>query len=64
MGFSIAQDLLEKGYEVAIKDITAALEAGVLRYNIAQTFPLTQLAAAREAQDSSKMIGKAIVEIS
>ncbi len=50
--------------EAAIKDITAALEAGALRHNIAQTFPLTQLAAAHEAQDSGKMIGKAIVEIS
>ena len=50
--------------EAAIKDITAALEAGALNHNIAQTFPLTELAAAHEAQDSGKMIGKAIVEIS
>lgn len=48
----------------AIKDITTALEAGKLSHNIAQTFPLTELAAAHEAQDSGNMIGKAIVEIS
>ena len=50
--------------EAAIKDITAALEAGALRHNIAQIFPLTQLATAHEAQDSGKMIGKAVIEIS
>ncbi len=48
----------------AIKDITTALEAGALSHNIAQLFPLTQVVAAHEAQDSGKMIGKAIVEIS
>ncbi|MEL6165430.1 MAG: NADPH:quinone reductase [Cyanobacteria bacterium J06628_3] len=50
--------------EAAIKDITAALEAVKLRHNIAQTFPFTELATAHEVQDSGKMIGKAIVEIS
>ncbi|AFY57239.1 Zn-dependent oxidoreductase, NADPH:quinone reductase [Rivularia sp. PCC 7116] len=50
--------------EAAIKDITAALKAGKLHHNIAQLFSLTELASAHEAQDSGKMIGKAIVEIS
>ncbi|MEL6166706.1 MAG: zinc-binding dehydrogenase, partial [Cyanobacteria bacterium J06628_3] len=49
--------------EAAIKDITAALETGKLRHNIAQLFPFKELATAHEAQDSGKMIGKAIVEI-
>ena len=50
--------------EAAIKDITTALEAGALHHNIAQRFRLTEVAAAHDAQDSGKMIGKAIVEIS
>jgi NADPH2:quinone reductase len=50
--------------EAAIKDITTALKADKLRHNIAQLFPFKELAAAHEAQDSGKMIGKAIVEIS
>ena len=50
--------------EAAIKDITNALEAGKLTHNIAQLFPFKELATAHEAQDSGKMIGKAIVEIS
>ncbi|MEM9922732.1 MAG: NADPH:quinone reductase [Cyanobacteria bacterium P01_D01_bin.50] len=50
--------------KAAIRDITTALVAGALRHNIAQRFSLAEVAAAHEAQDSGKMIGKAIVEIS
>lgn len=50
--------------QAAIRDITTGLKAGKLHHNIAQLFPFTELAAAHEAQDSGKMIGKAIVEIS
>lgn len=49
--------------QMAIRDITAALEAGALRQNIAKRFSLSEVAAAHEAQDSGKMIGKAIIEI-
>ncbi len=47
----------------AIRDITTALEAGALHHNIAKRFSLNDVAAAHEAQDSGKMMGKAIVEI-
>lgn len=47
----------------AIRDITAALEAGALQHNIARRFSLSDVAAAHEAQDSGQLIGKAIVEI-
>lgn len=50
-------------HQAALRDITACLEAGVLRLVIARRFPLTEVAAAHEAVDSGKMIGKAIVEI-
>jgi len=53
----------ETAKQAATRDITAALEAGALRHNIAQRFPLTEVAAAHEAQDSGKMIGKAIIKI-
>lgn len=49
--------------QAAIRDITAALEANALHHNIAQRFSLNEVAAAHEAQDSGKMIGKAIIEI-
>ena len=47
----------------ASQDITAALEAGALRHNIAKRFALTEVAAAHEAQDSGQLIGKAVIEI-
>lgn len=47
----------------AIRDITAALEAGALQHNIAKRFSLSEVAAAHEAQDSGQIIGKAIIEI-
>lgn len=50
--------------QAAIRDITSALEAGALRHNIAQRFSLNEVAAAHDAQDSGKMIGKAVIEIS
>ncbi len=49
--------------QAATRDIVAALEAGALRHNIARRFPLTDVAAAHEAQDSGQMIGKAILEL-
>jgi NADPH2:quinone reductase len=47
----------------AIRDITTALEEGALHHNIAKRFLLSEVAAAHEAQDSGKMMGKAIMEI-
>ena len=54
----------EDAKQAAIRDITTALVADALHHNIARRFPLTEVAAAHEAQDSGQMIGKAIVEIS
>lgn len=53
----------QEAKQVAIRDITAALEAGALHHNIARRFPLSEVAAAHEVQDGGEMIGKAIIEI-
>jgi NADPH2:quinone reductase len=53
----------DEAKQMAARDITTALEAGALHHNIAQRFPLTEVAAAHEAQDSGKIIGKAVIEI-
>ena len=53
----------EVAKQKATEDITTALKAGALRHNIAQRFSLGEVAQAHEAQDSSQMIGKAIIEI-
>lgn len=49
----------------ATRDITAALEAGALRHNIARRFPLmaADVAAAHDLQDSGRLIGKAVVDV-
>ncbi|MGL5870888.1 MAG: NADPH:quinone reductase [Xenococcaceae cyanobacterium] len=53
----------DRAKQAAIRDITSALEEGALHHNIARRFSLNEVAAAHDAQDSGKMIGKAIVEI-
>ncbi|MBW4467082.1 MAG: NADPH:quinone reductase [Pegethrix bostrychoides GSE-TBD4-15B] len=47
----------------AITDITACLEAGILQPNIAQQFPLDEIAAAHEMQESGEAIGKILIEL-
>jgi NADPH:quinone reductase len=49
--------------EAAIRDIGVALESEALRHNIARRFPLTEVMAAHQAQESGTMIGKAVIEI-
>jgi NADPH2:quinone reductase len=51
----------EAAKQAAIQDINAALSSGAFKHNIAQRFSLSEVAAAHEAQDSGKMIGKVIV---
>lgn len=53
----------EAAKQAAARDINTALSGGALKHNIARTFTLEQVAEAHEAQDSGKMIGKAIIEI-
>ena len=53
----------EAAKQAAVRDITAVLEAGALRSNIAKRFSLSQVAAAHDAQDSGQMIGKAVIQI-
>jgi NADPH:quinone reductase len=55
--------MLKEAKQAAIRDLSASLEAGALTHNIARSFPLTDVAAAHEAQDSGKTIGKVIIEI-
>lgn len=53
----------ESAKQAAIRDINAALSGGALKHNIAQRFSLAEVAAAHEAQDSGRTIGKTIIEI-
>ncbi len=47
----------------AVRDVTAALEAGRYRPHIGPRFTLTQTVAAHEAQESGRTIGKILVDV-
>lgn len=47
----------------AARDITAMLAAGALRHQIARRYTLDDIAAAHEAMESGRMIGKILIDI-
>jgi NADPH:quinone reductase len=47
----------------AIKDLATVLESGIFRHNIDRRFPLSEVAAAHEFQESGQAIGKIIVSV-
>jgi NADPH:quinone reductase len=49
--------------QAAQRDIVALCEAGVLKHRIWKRFPLDQIAAAHEAQESGAAIGNIVIEI-
>jgi NADPH2:quinone reductase len=49
--------------QAAHRDIVACCEAGVLKHRIWRRFPLDQIAAAHEAQESGAAIGNIVIEI-
>lgn len=56
----ILPDAARHGY---IQDVTACLEAGVLRHAVARRFPLADVAAAHEAVESGQVIGNIVVDV-
>jgi NADPH:quinone reductase len=50
-------------HEAAIGDVTAALMAGRYRPQIGPRFPLAQTAAAHEALESGKTVGKILIDV-
>ena len=49
--------------DTAARDINAMLEKGQLKHQIAARFPLEQIAAAHEAMESGKTVGKLLVDV-
>jgi NADPH2:quinone reductase len=50
-------------HEIAVHDVTAALAAGRYRPHIGPRFPLAETAAAHEALESGKTVGKIVIEV-
>ncbi len=53
----------KSAHEQAAKDITTCLQAGVLKHQIAERFPLDRIAEAHELMESGTAIGNIIVEL-
>lgn len=61
--FVLVYEMPDAAHRAAAEAITAELEQGRLRHQIAARFPLSDVALAHEAQESGSLIGKAVVEI-
>jgi NADPH2:quinone reductase len=61
--FVLVYTMSQEAHLEAIRDTTACLEAGQYRTHVGARFPLEQLAAAHEAQDSGQVVGKILIDI-
>ena len=61
--FVLVYVMPKAAHEKAIEDITNCLEQGVLRPSVGERFPLAETAAAHEAVESGKTIGKVLINM-
>jgi NADPH2:quinone reductase len=61
--FVLVYTMGEQAHREAIRDVTACLEQGRYRTHVGARFPLDQIAAAHEAQDSGKVVGKILIDV-
>lgn len=63
VNFVLVYVMSEEAHMAAARDINAAIEAGALRPFIGRRFPLSEVAAAHEAQDSGEVVGNIVIEV-
>ena len=61
--FVLVYTMGDHAHDVAIRDVTACLQAGAYRTHVGARFPLAEAAAAHEAQDSGAVVGKILVDL-
>ena len=61
--YVLVYTMSEQAHLDAIRDTTACLEAGMYRTQVGARFPMDQLVAAHEAQDSGEVIGKILIDV-
>ena len=61
--FVLVYTMGDHAHDVAIRDVTACLEAGAYKTHVGARFPLAQAAEAHEAQDSGAVVGKILVDV-
>jgi NADPH2:quinone reductase len=61
--FFIVYKLAKKDRNEAIGDLTAWLQAGQIRHNVAERLPLERIVDAHEAIESGRLVGQIVLEI-
>lgn len=61
--FVLVYTMGDHAHDVAIRDVTACLEAGRYQTHVGARFPLANAADAHEAQDSGAVVGKILVDV-
>jgi NADPH2:quinone reductase len=61
--FVLVYTMGDHAHDIAIRDVTACLEAGRYKTHVGARFPLAQAAEAHEAQDSGAVVGKILVDL-
>jgi NADPH2:quinone reductase len=61
--FVLVYTMGEHAHEVAVRDVTACLEAGAFTTHVGARFPLDRTAEAHEAQDSGQVVGKILIDV-
>ena len=61
--FVLIYEAPQSARDAAARDITAMLQAGALRHQIAQRLPLDSVVAAHEAMESGKLVGKILIDM-
>jgi NADPH2:quinone reductase len=61
--FVLVYTMGDHAHDVAIRDVTACLDAGRYRPHVGARFPLARAADAHEAQDSGTVVGKILVDV-
>ena len=61
--FVLVYTMGDHAHDLAIRDVTACLEAGRYKTHVGARFPLAQAAEAHEAQDSGAVVGKILVDL-
>jgi NADPH2:quinone reductase len=61
--FVLVYTMGDHAHDVAVRDVTACLEAGRYKTHVGARFPLARAAEAHEAQDSGAVVGKILVDL-
>ncbi len=61
--FVLVYTMGEHAHQVAVRDVTACLDAGRYHTQVGARFPLAQTADAHDAQDSGTVVGKILIDI-